>query len=236
MSLRREVYLEAASALFRLQALLGKVSDLEYKQKALLDEFGDAQATLAKVHIVGSQKTVEALMAYINTFAPAFIDLIGRRASLVIRKGEIDTHDMLMNKAGLERERFVAMTQQMNLDGVKDQARWSAVDAQYKFATEQFETHYTKAVELRTQQMNELTAVGHRAINFVSQLTMLLPNAILSVRGELEIALDEERYKHLWAQQTGNVSRTFNEAMDQLKRICPPAAALQDQPRTTPGT
>ena len=58
MSLRRDVYLEAAAALTRLQALIGSASSLEHDHKSVLADFVDGQAKLVKVHIVGSEATV----------------------------------------------------------------------------------------------------------------------------------------------------------------------------------
>ena len=91
-------------------------------------------AKLAMVHIVGSQATIAAMMAYTNRLGPAFIELITFRAPLTLRQSMIETHTVLMNKAGLERERFVAMTQQYTLDGVRDRQKLSAIDAQYQIA------------------------------------------------------------------------------------------------------
>ena len=234
MSLRREVYLEAASALFRLQTLLGKVADIEHEQKIILAEFADMQAKLAKVHIVGSQTTVEAVMSYVNAFGPAFFALLAHRASLTIRKSKVDTHVGLANKASLERDRCIEMMRQMNLEGSRDPARWSAVEYQDKFAREQQEMHNKKAAEYRSKQLNEILAVGALSLNYNIQLLKLLPHAVLSVRGELELPLDEERYKQLWNQQIEGESRSFKTGMDQLKQITS-AAEAEDGPSTAPG-
>jgi hypothetical protein len=234
MSLRREVYLEAAGALITLQTLLGKVADLDHDQKAVLDAFSDGQAKLAKVQIVGSQRTVEAVMAYINALAPAFIELLSRRAPLAVRKSAIDTHDGSANKALVEQERFVAMTQQYNLEGITDQQKRKAVDDQFKLAQQRFEYNSGRANELRIEQMTEILEIGRRSVTLVKQITRLLPNAVLAVRSEFEIPLDEERYQQLANAQIADVDRVYTEAMGRLRSMMDQSAASDSGARSTP--
>jgi hypothetical protein len=217
MSLRHEVYLEAAAALTNLLTLVGKAANIEYDETALLDEFGINQAKLAKVHLVGTEATVDAVMTYINELAPAFLELIMRRVPLLIRKHAIDTHVNLMNKAGAERERFVAMMQQFNLEGMRESPRWHAVEVQSKSANEQFALQKSTITKLRAEQMEEQMETGRRGVNLVAQIARLLPGAMAAVRGEIEMPLDRRRYEQLWNVQISKVDYTWKQAMDRIR-------------------
>jgi hypothetical protein len=94
----------------------------------------------------------------------------------------IETHKVLMNKAGLERERVVAMTQQYTLDGVRDQQKLSAIDAQYQIATGQFEFRQGKIIALQSLQLKDQLKVRDIAMKPVAKIAALVPNAVLAVR------------------------------------------------------
>jgi hypothetical protein len=89
MSLRREVYLEAAEALAHANTLLGRMSDIENDQEVLEQELAADLAKIAKIHIVGSDRTIQAVMDYANALAPAVIELVAKRGPLMIRKADI---------------------------------------------------------------------------------------------------------------------------------------------------
>jgi hypothetical protein len=67
-----------------------------------------APSQLAKVQMVGSDKTVEAVMRYVNEVGPAFIELLVRRAPIAIRKQMIDGEADPAKKARLRQEQMKA--------------------------------------------------------------------------------------------------------------------------------
>jgi hypothetical protein len=156
-------------------------------------------------------------MTYINELAPAFLELIMRRVPLLIRKHAIDTHVNLMNKAGAERERFVAMMQQFNLEGMRESPRWHAVEVQSKSANEQFALQKSTITKLRAEQMEEQMETGRRGFNLVAQIARLLPGAMAAVRGEIEMPLDRRRYEQLWNVQISKIDYTWKQAMDRIR-------------------
>jgi hypothetical protein len=217
MSLRREVYLEAASALMHIQTLLGQASNIGYDDKELLAGFANDQATIAKTHIVGSPETVEAIMSYIGDVGPAFLELLTRRLPLAIRRGAIDTHTSFVEKADSERGRFIAMMQQYNLEGTADPEKFKAIEKQHEFANSQWEYHSGMRQQLLRQQATEQLAVAERVFELSRNIVLTrLPNAVLAVRKELEMPLDRVFYEALWQEQTRKIDEAWRAAKGRL--------------------
>jgi hypothetical protein len=85
MSLRREVYLQAAAALTHTNSLVARAANVDYNQNKISDEFAADLATISKVHVVASDDTIDAVMTYMNELGPAFMEMTRRRMPLAIR-------------------------------------------------------------------------------------------------------------------------------------------------------
>lgn len=90
MSVRREVFLEAASALAHANASIGRAADLQSDLKIVVAEFASDLAILSKVQIVGADETVEAVMNYVNALGPAFMEMLMMRTPMLFRQQMID--------------------------------------------------------------------------------------------------------------------------------------------------
>jgi hypothetical protein len=216
MSLRREVYLEAASALVHLQTLVGKAGNIEYDQKDLLDAFGKDQSVIAKTHIVGSQETVAAVMAFVGQMGPAFLEMITRRVPLVIRKSSIDTHAALRDQAMSERERFVGMLQRCNLEGINEPAKIEAINRQHEFASKQWDFHEGERQRLQAEQLQAQLLIAERSMELNRALIAHLPNAVLAVRREMELQLDRLFYESEWQEQVRKMDEAWSAAKGRL--------------------
>lgn len=216
MSLLREVYLDATAALTHLLMLLGRAAHVEYDEKVLLNEFSTNQAKLAKVHLIGTETTVDAIMTYMNELSPALFELIIRRVPLAIRRRAIDAHVDLMNKAGADRERYLTMMQQSPPEGMRDSQTWQAVEARYRLANEQFTLQQNTTAKLREEQMDEQLEIARRGVNLMAQISRVLPGAVAAVRSEMDLPLDRRRYEQLWNVQISKLDYTWKQAMDRI--------------------
>jgi hypothetical protein len=217
MSLRQEVCLEAAAALTNLLMLVGRAAHLDTDETAILDQFTTDQAKLARIHLVGSEATVDAVMTYLNELTPALLELITRRVPLGIRRRAIEGHLDLMNKAGADRERYATMLQQSPLESLRESSTWQAVETRYRVANEQFSAQQSITMKLRAEQTEEQMETGRRSASLAAQIARLLPGAMAAVRGELDLPLDRRRYEQLWNVQLSKIDYTWKQAMDRIR-------------------
>ena len=217
MSLRREVYLEAAEALAHANTLLGRMSDIENDQKVLGEELATDLGKIAKIHIVGSDRTIQAVMDYANALGPAVIELVAKRGPLMIRKADIAHQQTFIDVALAERKRFTAVMQQLNLDGVTDQSKRERILAQSRIATEAHESHIAAMGELWRLQLEGIFDIVRHSLALVDRVTRLLPPAILAVRSEMELPLAPHWYASLWIEQLANVRAVTERLLASLR-------------------
>lgn len=218
MSLRREVYLEAAAALAHANALIGRATNIENDQKTLGDEFAVDLSRIAKVHIVGSKQTVQAIMNYVNVLGPAFTELVAERVPLMIRKAAIDLEGTFLDAALAERKRFTAMMQQLNLDRETDPAKWDPIRRQSEVAAETYASHAARKDQLWREQTDGIFAIVHHSLALTDRLVRLLPPAILAVRSEMDLPLDAEWYSGLWSEQLANMKIVTEKLLASLRQ------------------
>jgi hypothetical protein len=218
MSLRREVYLEAAAALAHANAVIGRLTNLENDQKTLGDEFAADLSKIAKVHIVGSAETVQAIMNYVNVLGPSFAELVAERAPLMIRKCAIDLEGTFVDAALAERKRFTAMMQQLNLDRVTDPAKWDPIRRQSELAAKTYASHAAIKDELWRAQVEGIFAIVRHSLALTDKLVRLLPPAILAVRSEMDLPLDPDWYASLFSEQLANMKIVTEKLLASLKQ------------------
>jgi hypothetical protein len=84
MTLRRDVYLPAIEAVVRSHAALGHAANLDSDIAASGKQLVTDLAEIAKVHLVASEATVKAIMAFTNALMPAYLELAALRIPLTV--------------------------------------------------------------------------------------------------------------------------------------------------------
>jgi hypothetical protein len=90
MSLRREVYLEAAVAVARATGSLNELADVTSESRTVAREIAADFASIAKVHVVGSPETIEALMAVTRELENAQAELNAARIPMAERRTRME--------------------------------------------------------------------------------------------------------------------------------------------------
>jgi hypothetical protein len=238
MSLRREVYLNAAEAMVHANGLLGRMTDIENDQRILGQEFATDLGKIAKIHIVGTKETVEAVMTYVNTLSPCFIELTSKRTPLLITKASIAHEQTFIDAALAQRKRFTAMLQQLNLDGVTDKTKRDPVLAQSTIATENHQFHIAAMNELWRQQLKGIEGIVSHLQAVADKVTRLLPPAILAVRSEMELPLDPAWYESKWDEQLTRVKAVMEKMLrtlrDQIEKQSAEPAPFNPPPAPPP--
>lgn len=206
MSLRRDVYLQAAEAVSRIQALLGRLVDLSAHDGEFANESRINSAAIAKIQVIGNDKTVRAVSAFMNEFVAAYTELWFERIRLVERKNRIEIVKQYREKASLEQERWLELMKRMNLDGSSDPRRWQVINDNFEFARKQHERYSREEQSAWTEQRREHLQVLKSCIEHSSRLAELIPPAVFAVREELELPLNKDEYM-----------KSFNESMQRSK-------------------
>ena len=90
MTLRRDVYLEAAVAIARATNSLNELADVRAPGLELTRQYAADFATIAKVHVVGAAETVEALMRITQLLGDAQAELNSARLPVLDLQRELE--------------------------------------------------------------------------------------------------------------------------------------------------
>lgn len=206
MSLRRDVYLQAAEAISRTQAILGRLLDLNTPDGDLATESRIDSGVIARIQVVGTDQTVRAVSAFMNEFAVAYAELSFERICLVERKNRIELVKQYREKASQEQDRWLELMKRMNLQGSSDQCLWNVIQGNFEFARKQHEGYSREEQSLWAEQNREHLQSLKSCIEHSSRLAELIPPAVFAVRDELELPLNTDEYM-----------KSFNESMKRGK-------------------
>jgi hypothetical protein len=229
MSLRREVYLPAMEAVSQIQASMSRLVDVKEDQTALGRIMVDNTATLLKAHLVAEQPTVTALMKFQRAVIPGYVQMLVKRAPLVVRKSQIDLTQGYIDSAMAEHQRIVQLMKEHNISGSTERAAMERLNFQAKQELESHSKYLASMNELNAQQGADVHALGAVLINWLEKHSSLLPEAVLCARRDLELPIDEAEYRRLSAEQQ---SEAIAILRDVPKMFRPPGGG----PGRTPNT
>jgi hypothetical protein len=227
MALRRDVYLPAVEAVTRMQATLGRLLDIEADQSKIGRQVSVDQSILAKVHLVASESTVRALMAYQGAFMPVYIEIIMLRAPLLVHKAGLETHQEYIDRAETENQRIVQLMKQLNIEGNTDKAAFDRLNAQSAIEFQTLKTHSDKQAALRLEMFSGQMQLGDRMVEAIGKPAALIATALISCRQELELPIDPIEYRRLVDEQQNAAREALREALRSARKL----AGIEQTPR-----
>ncbi len=146
--------------------------------------------------------------------AANFLDLTLERAELLQRQGQIQGLQIIRNEHQAEVERYIQVMKSLNLEGVANQGTWEYVDQSFKFESQQRDRLDGEIVELSALQNQEHLEFTKKAMGAFYDVSEELPDAVLSVRNELDLEIEEEDYRAIF-QENIEKGRAIFEAFIQ---------------------
>ena len=148
MSLRKDVYLEVAEAVYAGLLAVNRFANLETPQEKVIEGYLDKAPSLAKVHIIAKEETVKALVAFSAALDTLFVRLFARRGPLVSEKQKIDALITQADITDKENSRTLELIKQYNLEGLTDQNRRDWLQRNFDFEQKQSKAARQEAASL----------------------------------------------------------------------------------------
>lgn len=208
MNLRREVYLQAAEAIARGQNILTRLTDLNLSEQEMGAQFSVDSSTLAKIQIVSTNETVQAVSAFQQELASAYLELILKRVRLLERKRSIELLTEFIDRSQAEQNRLIDLMKKLNLEGNADQRLWKVIGDNFEFQKEQHKKYMEERNELWAEQNKAHLSFAKLCFLRFVEVSKLVPPAVFASREELELPIDKEAYLV-----------TFNENIDRSMKI-----------------
>lgn len=194
MALRQDVYLRAAEAVSKGQNILGRLANLNLSNEEVGGEFSQISAALAKIQVVGTNETFQAVSAFSRELASAYLELLLKRDQLMERKNSIDALSRLLERSRAEQDRCGNLMKQLNIDGNRDQRVWDFVSANFESEQQQQKRYSQEQQGLWTMQNAEHLKFVELSLAKYVEVSKLIPAAVVAVREELDLRVNPETY------------------------------------------
>jgi hypothetical protein len=215
-NIKKEVYLQAIEALTRTQSVVGNLANLNIDEQKATSGMVNDSGLIAKVQIVGSEKTVKAVSTIMASIGTAIMELMLERKVLVERKTRIEFLEGLRSKSQSEIERYISIMKNLNLEGNQDKRLWDTINNQVEFETQQRDKFMQETSDLWKAQNKEHLEFTQKCMNKYFEVASLLPNAVLAVREELNLPISDEAYINIFNKNMEQGRLVFSEFFGKL--------------------
>lgn len=218
-NIKKEVYLQATESITHCQNILSRLADLNVAtadiSKGLISDSG----VIAKVQIVGSEPTVKAVTKLMSTIGTSILELMLQRTALDERKSTIDRLNISRSTTESEIERYIAIMKNLNLEGNLDQRIWNTVNKAVDFETKKRDELTTKINDLWKTQKQDHLAFTQKCMERFFHVTSLMPEAVLAVRAELNLPIQDDAYLDICNQSIQQGKDVFADFMKKVAAI-----------------
>lgn len=216
LNLRREVYLQAAEAMAKIQEYLANFAEATLtpeEHKALLH---GVTAALNKVHVAGRLETIKAFDTAGQFFAEQVFRLVKEKIKMSDLSTEIESRDHEAEQLRSRVDGLENLAATLNERSPANEHEWVELGTQYTAAL-------GRAAEVqaeRTEFVDQRFAVHRRLIAMSGEATLefrqYLAQANLALRRELGLPLNEKSYTTMMGNGSERLRRNLAALVDSL--------------------
>jgi hypothetical protein len=208
--------LAATEALSEGFASIGRFADLDITNDKITEGFVKKSSAIAKVQIIANEETWRAVANVSNELSAAYLRLFLKRVRLVDRKQDLEILDEQVVSFGKERDRMLELMKQHNLEGVVDEHRWGVIQNGFDFEQKRISEALERRTSLEVDLFGRQSEIAREAIEELMKLSELLVSAVVAVRRELGLPINEVTYtqivQELIAKQRTNLGEFLEQA------------------------
>jgi len=217
MSLRKDIYLGAAEAVSAGLIAVSRFANLEIPHEKLTEGYLDKAPSIAKVHVIGKEATVRAVVNFSAELNATFLRLGARRYALVSQKQQIESLRSESKASRNENDRTLELMKQYNIDGLNDPRKWDVLQKNFDFEQRRGEEARQKADTLAATLYPMLLQYTQECVGESIRLGGFWMPALFSARKELELPLDETEYHRIADEVNAKQVDSLNEFIQQVQ-------------------
>ncbi len=201
MAVRRDVYIPAAEAISRIQSAISELADLGTDHALLSGRITADLGSLAKISVLGTDVTVFAISRLTAATMLAYLQLIAMRQKLLQRHGKLKAALAARDAAISQRQQITELLRQAFVSGNKDSTLLHRLHAQFEGDTRAAEARQADVERLLEEEVNEERELSMRILATNQEVLKHVPDALIAVRRELELPVDEPALRRIFAEQ-----------------------------------
>lgn len=218
MKLRRDVYLPAAEHLATAIGYIAKLPNVDFDTQGEMAPIQSFIASAAKINVIGGDETIAATNILVGKFNSLVVQLMSKKLPLIKLKHEIKTLEKITENCQARRDAALADMKSLNFNKETDQGLWQLVQSQFSSAQED-ETKYQDELAGKRDSWMKLTCdMLIECVKAGGQIQDFVTPVLLSIRKELDLPLDQERYRKIVEQIGQEGKQAFDEFITEIKR------------------
>lgn len=218
MTLRKDVYLQAAEAMAGFQEYLASFADPNIPQEKHKEMLKGVAAAINKIHVAGEIETIRRFEAAGQFFSDRIFKMSRTRFQLGMKDRKIGEVKDYMDRVEESLRGLRTMMQGLQREEPTEEnvRQWHATMAVYQ----QGEGRLNEIVEDHSRLLDERQAIHLRLLNealeSATQFREYLAQANLALRRELKLNLPEKEYVGLMDRGSQHLHRSFSTLMQGL--------------------
>lgn len=217
LTLRKDIFLDAAEAMQGGALALGSFANLDLPVAEITKGLVAKMPAVAKVHVIARQDTIKAVAQASVALSAALTRLTAERMPLESAKGNLRILQDGLAGFETERDRWLEGMKEYNLAGKPEPQRWETLQSNYDFEDRR----------IKVSQSEISASLGHlvpQQLEFIKtcvleghQFAKLLIPAVLAMRVELGLPLDEDEYRAVLEGMLAQQQATLDGFLTQIK-------------------
>ena len=227
LSLRKDVYMSAAEAIWAGLIAVGRFGDLEIPNNKVTEAYTEKSPAIAKVHVIANEQTARAQTNLVSELNATYMRLFAKRVPLIALKAQISNLQQEVDSLTREETQMLELMKQFNLDGATDQRRWNVIQGHFKFAHDRIaEIFKQRAALLADLSVKQLRYI-EECIGETNRLNRFVVPVVVAARTELDIPINEAVYMELIEESNKRQEASLNDFMEEIRSLL---TAQQDAP------
>jgi hypothetical protein len=187
--------------------------------------------SIAKVYVVAQNDTTKAFANLAGELGAAYLRLFARRFPLLVEKQRIAVLKEQMNAFGQERTRMLELMKQHNLSGENDKRKWDIILGNFNFEQQRIDETIKESDDLAAVLYAKQIEFMTDCISEATKLSRLIVPALVAIRKELEMPLDEASYVTVIEESIMHQKAAVSEF---IKQVQPWIVSRQEAPGDAP--
>lgn len=217
MSLRKEVFFDAADAVSAGIDAIPNFANLNVAVDNITSDVRKKSSALGRVYVIAKIETIERFVELQTQLGEIYLKLFARRAELEKESAKLKLIDSQVEQFGKERDRFLEMIKQHNIEGTRDQRKWDVLHGNFEFE----QTRITKLLEEREALVASVAPVHAEFIRECAAHVQAVRKAsigplLAAVRAELELEFNHQAFQALTNESVAKQSAALDAFVNQL--------------------
>jgi hypothetical protein len=215
LSMRREIYLAAAEAIAKTQEHLIRLAELELSEfNNKLYDIGLAQS-INKIHLIGSEKTIEAVSVYTRKYSEALMALYPDKLLLMKLQEELASLDNIINRLLTSRSEMLEQLKAIH-DISENKSYVESLMSKLNESKGQLDELFKHKAEKQAQIIRARLTLIDKSRKHSFDIGESLADAAIAARTEMGHPLDEKYYRQLIEQNRTSLDKSYKEYLQKI--------------------